>query len=229
MRTLNRPKPTVDVERRADGTLILSAGRSLPADLPLVIDLLQRAAERRPTVTFLAERRGPRSRLAAADLRRGLGTHRRHRLVADRARLRSRRQADRHPVRQQPRERAAGLRRPARRRACGADLAQLLLVRRLHAPRSRAVGRRARPGLRAGVYALRRRPRPHQGARSSPSTASAAWPSARWPAARSMRRCPSAACTSRPTRRPRSCSPRARPDCPRACSTPTAISRRPPR
>ena len=49
MRALNRPKPTVDVERRADGTLILSAGRSLPADLPLVIDLLQRAAERRPT------------------------------------------------------------------------------------------------------------------------------------------------------------------------------------
>jgi feruloyl-CoA synthase len=59
MRALNRPKPTVDVERRADGTLILSAGRSLPTDLSLVIDLLQRAAERRPTVTFLAERRGP--------------------------------------------------------------------------------------------------------------------------------------------------------------------------
>ena len=34
MRTLNRPKPTVDVERRADGTLILSAGRSLPAQKP---------------------------------------------------------------------------------------------------------------------------------------------------------------------------------------------------
>src|SRR5829696_1688789 len=61
MRVLNRPKPAVDVERRADGTLILSAGRSLPANLPLVIDLLQRAAERRPTVTFLAERRGPGS------------------------------------------------------------------------------------------------------------------------------------------------------------------------
>src|SRR5829696_2058709 len=59
MRVLNRPNPTVEVERRADGTLILSAGRSLPADLPLVIDLLQRAAERRPAVTFLAERRGP--------------------------------------------------------------------------------------------------------------------------------------------------------------------------
>lgn len=59
MRALNRPKPTVDVERRADGTVVLSAGRSLPPDLPLVIDLLQRAAERRPDVTFLAERRGP--------------------------------------------------------------------------------------------------------------------------------------------------------------------------
>ena len=59
MRVLNRPRPTVEVERRPDGTLVLSSGRTLPADLPLVIDLLQRAAERRPDVTFLAERRGP--------------------------------------------------------------------------------------------------------------------------------------------------------------------------
>ncbi len=59
MRALNRPKPTVSVERRADGTLILSSGRSLPADLPLTIDWLERAAMRRPDVTFLAERRGP--------------------------------------------------------------------------------------------------------------------------------------------------------------------------
>ena len=73
MRALNRPKPTVDVERRADGALVLSAGRALPADLPLVIDWLQRAAERRPHVTFLAERRGPDRGLAAPDLRRGLG------------------------------------------------------------------------------------------------------------------------------------------------------------
>jgi feruloyl-CoA synthase len=58
MRALNRPKPTVVVERRSDGTVILSAGRSLPDTLPLVVDLLQRAAERRPGVTFLAERRG---------------------------------------------------------------------------------------------------------------------------------------------------------------------------
>lgn len=59
MRVLNRPKPAVSVERRADGTLVLTAGRELPADLPLIIDLLQRAALRRPDVTFLAERRGP--------------------------------------------------------------------------------------------------------------------------------------------------------------------------
>jgi feruloyl-CoA synthase len=59
MRTLNRPKPTVVVERRPDGVLILSAGRELPEDRPLMIDWLQRAAERRPHVTFLAERRGP--------------------------------------------------------------------------------------------------------------------------------------------------------------------------
>ncbi|HZY51748.1 MAG TPA: AMP-binding protein [Reyranella sp.] len=59
MRTLNRPKPTVVVERRPDGVLVLSAGRELPQDRPLMIDWLQRAAERRPHVTFLAERRGP--------------------------------------------------------------------------------------------------------------------------------------------------------------------------
>jgi feruloyl-CoA synthase len=59
MRALNRPKPTVVVERRADGVLVLSAGRALPDALPLMIDWLQRAAERRPQVTFLAERRGP--------------------------------------------------------------------------------------------------------------------------------------------------------------------------
>lgn len=59
MRSLNRPKPEVSVERRADGTLILTAPRALPAELPLMIDLLGRAAERRPQVTWLAERRGP--------------------------------------------------------------------------------------------------------------------------------------------------------------------------
>ena len=58
MRVLNRPKPMVSVERRPDGTCILSSARTLPDDLPLVIDLLARAAERRPDVTFLAQRRG---------------------------------------------------------------------------------------------------------------------------------------------------------------------------
>ena len=59
MRSLNRPKPEVTAERRGDGTLILSSPRALPDNLPLMIDLLGRAAERRPDVTWLAERRGP--------------------------------------------------------------------------------------------------------------------------------------------------------------------------
>ena len=59
MRSLNRPKPEVSVERRTDGTQILTSPRALPENLPLMIDLLGRAAERRPDVTWLAERRGP--------------------------------------------------------------------------------------------------------------------------------------------------------------------------
>lgn len=59
MRALNRPKPSVAVERRADGTMILSAGRALGSEAAFVIDHLQRAALRRPDVTFLAQRRGP--------------------------------------------------------------------------------------------------------------------------------------------------------------------------
>lgn len=62
MRVLNRPTPTVFVERRADGSLILSAGRPLPENLPLIIDWLERAALLRPDVTFLAERRGAERR-----------------------------------------------------------------------------------------------------------------------------------------------------------------------
>ena len=58
MRSLNRPPPTLEIERRSGGVLVVSSGRALPESLPLVIDLLQRAAERRPHVTFLAERRG---------------------------------------------------------------------------------------------------------------------------------------------------------------------------
>jgi feruloyl-CoA synthase len=52
-------EPEVKIERRPDGTVILSAGRPLPDDPPLVIDRLREAAERRPDTTFLAERRGP--------------------------------------------------------------------------------------------------------------------------------------------------------------------------
>ena len=59
MRQLARPKPTVQVERRGDGTLIVTAGRDLPESYPLIIDRLYEAAERRPDVVFLAERRGP--------------------------------------------------------------------------------------------------------------------------------------------------------------------------
>ena len=59
MRALNRPQPAVNVERRRDGVLVLSAPRNLPLSLPLIIDRLWSAAERRPDVTFLAQRRGP--------------------------------------------------------------------------------------------------------------------------------------------------------------------------
>ncbi len=59
MRVLNRPKPQVTVERRPDGVLVLSSGRTLPDESPLIIDRLRDAAERRPDTTFLAERRGP--------------------------------------------------------------------------------------------------------------------------------------------------------------------------
>jgi feruloyl-CoA synthase len=60
MRQLERPKPSVVIERRAGDVLIVSAGRELAGDCPLIIDRLQQAAERRPAVTFLAERRGAR-------------------------------------------------------------------------------------------------------------------------------------------------------------------------
>jgi feruloyl-CoA synthase len=59
IRVPNRPKPAVSVERRADGALVLSAEQTLAENLPLMIDWLERAALRRPDVTFLAERRGP--------------------------------------------------------------------------------------------------------------------------------------------------------------------------
>jgi feruloyl-CoA synthase len=59
IRVPNRPKPAVSLERRADGAVVLSAEQTLAENLPLMIDWLERAALRRPDVTFLAERRGP--------------------------------------------------------------------------------------------------------------------------------------------------------------------------
>ena len=146
MRSLNRPKPTVSVERRADGVLVLSAGRELPDGLPLMIDWLQRAAERRPQVTFLAERRGPDrgwQRLSYAEawaktgavaswlIAQGFGPE-----LA----------AGGDPVGQQPRERAVPVRRDAGGPAGGADLAQLLAVGGFH-PARPCARRSSQPAL----------------------------------------------------------------------------------
>ena len=186
MRTLNRPKPTVDVERRADGTLILSAGRSLPADLPLVIDLLQRAAERRPNVTFLAERRGPDrawQRLTYAEawartgaiaswlIAQGFGPDSKPIAILSDNSL----------------ENALLVFGALRAGALVAPISPNYSLSGDFTRLDHALSV-VEPGLvfAQDFDALRRRPRPHQGARSSPSTASAALPSARWPAARSM-------------------------------------------
>ena len=56
MRTLNRPSPCVDVRRADDGVVYLTCGLSYEPGLPSLIDYLARAAEIRPTTTFLAER-----------------------------------------------------------------------------------------------------------------------------------------------------------------------------
>ena len=56
MRTLNRPAPCVDVRRAADGIVYLTCGLPYEPGLPSLIDYLARAAEIRPTTTFLAER-----------------------------------------------------------------------------------------------------------------------------------------------------------------------------
>jgi feruloyl-CoA synthase len=56
MRTLNRPAPCVDVRRAADGIVYLTCGLPYQPGLPSLIDYLTRAAEMRPTTTFLAER-----------------------------------------------------------------------------------------------------------------------------------------------------------------------------
>ncbi len=221
MRVLNRPTPTVSVERRADGSLILSAGRPLPEDLPLIIDWLERAALQRPNVTFLAERRG-----AISDSWRPLSygeawaRDRRDRLVADRPGPGAALAAGRDPVGQQPRTRAVPVRRAARRCTGRCDLASLCPSRRPGAPRPCAWHRRAGAGLRAGRphATLKRSIVPRKGARaSSASTAGAASPLPCWRRARSTPRSPNGAATSWPKRRPSFSSPRARPARPRRC------------
>lgn len=56
MRTLNRPAPCVDLRRAEDGIAYLTCGLPYEPGLPSLIDYLARAAEIRPTTTFLAER-----------------------------------------------------------------------------------------------------------------------------------------------------------------------------
>jgi feruloyl-CoA synthase len=56
MRTLNRPAPCVEVRGADDGIVYLTCGVPYEPGLPSLIDYLARAAEIRPTTTFLAER-----------------------------------------------------------------------------------------------------------------------------------------------------------------------------
>jgi feruloyl-CoA synthase len=56
MRTLNRPAPCVEVRRAEDGIVYLTCGLPYEPGLPSLVDYLARAAEIRPTTTFLAER-----------------------------------------------------------------------------------------------------------------------------------------------------------------------------
>ena len=56
MRTLNRPAPCVAVRRADGGIVYLTCSLPYEPGLPSLIDYLARAAEIRPTTTFLAER-----------------------------------------------------------------------------------------------------------------------------------------------------------------------------
>ena len=56
MRTLNRPAPCVEVRRADGGIAYLTCSLPYEPGLPSLIDYLARAAEIRPTTTFLAER-----------------------------------------------------------------------------------------------------------------------------------------------------------------------------
>ncbi len=179
MRALNRPRPAVDVERQADGTFILSAGRSLPPDLPLVIDLLQRAAEHRPASSpFWPSGAAPARAWQRPDLlpkawartgaiaswliAQGFGPDSKPIAILSDNSL----------------ERAARLRRPARRRARWRRSRPTLAVRRLHAPRPRC--RSSMPAW-CSRRTLHATPPPSIARRraSSRVDGKAAWPSAR--------------------------------------------------
>ena len=56
MRTLNRPAPCIELRRADDGIVYLTCGLPYEPGLPSLIDYLARAAQIRPTTTFLAER-----------------------------------------------------------------------------------------------------------------------------------------------------------------------------
>ncbi len=60
MRKLDRPEPTVEVQRAAGGIIYLTCSLKYEPGLPSLIDYLTRAAELRPNTTFLAERDGSR-------------------------------------------------------------------------------------------------------------------------------------------------------------------------
>jgi len=56
MRKLDRPEPSVDVRLAENGIVYLTCGLPYSPGLPSLIDYLARAAELRPSTTFLAER-----------------------------------------------------------------------------------------------------------------------------------------------------------------------------
>ena len=56
MRMLDRPAPSVVVQRADNGIVYLTCGLPYEPGLPSLIDHLARAAELRPNTTFLAER-----------------------------------------------------------------------------------------------------------------------------------------------------------------------------
>src|SRR6202021_3193463 len=56
MATRNRPAPCGEVRRADDGIVYLTCGLPYKPRMPSLIDYLTRAAEIRPTTTFLAER-----------------------------------------------------------------------------------------------------------------------------------------------------------------------------